>query len=115
MVVNRPLLTPLLVLVLTSIPIIALVWLGFTPGVLGAGLFIACYTVGAWSSNRLLAVAVVFTSGMLVVVGLLWPQHVNPMQLMDTFKVCVRNGRRCGSSPRRARVRPTRCWPPCWK
>ena len=76
---------PLLVLVLTSVPIVVLVWLGFTPGVLGAGLFIACYTVGAWSSTRRLAVAVVFTSGMLGVVGLLWPQHVNPMQLMENL------------------------------
>lgn len=76
---------PLLVLVLTSVPIVALVWLGFTPGVLGAGLFIACYTVGAWSPTRKLAVAIIFTSGMLAVVGLLWPQDVNPMQLLQNL------------------------------
>ncbi len=76
---------PLWVLVLTSVPIVALVWLGFTPGVLGAGLFIACYTVGAWSSTRHLTVAVLFTSGMLAVVGLLWPEDLNPMQLLQNL------------------------------
>ncbi len=76
---------PLLVLVLTSVPIVGLVWLGFAPGVLGVGLFIACYTVGAWSSTRQLAVALIFTSGMLAVVGLLWPQDLNPMQLLQNL------------------------------
>ena len=76
---------PLIVLVLTSVPIVALVWLGFTPGVLGAGLFIACYTVGSRSSTRRLAVAVLFTSCMLAVVGLLWPQDLSPMQLLQNL------------------------------
>ncbi|HSK32631.1 MAG TPA: histidine kinase dimerization/phosphoacceptor domain-containing protein, partial [Propionicimonas sp.] len=76
---------PLLVLVLVSVPIVTLVWLGFTPGVLGAGLFIACYTVGAWSSTRQLAVAVIFTSAMLAAVGLLWPQDLNPMQQLSNL------------------------------
>jgi len=76
---------PLLVLILTAVPIVTLVWLGFTPGVLGAGLFIACYTVGAWSSTRQLAVAVIFTSGMLAAVGLLWPQDLNPMQQLSNL------------------------------
>lgn len=76
---------PLLVLVLTAMPIVGLVWLGFAPGVLGVGLFIACYTVGAWSSTRQLAVALIFTSGMLAVVGLLWPQDLNPMQLLQNL------------------------------
>jgi signal transduction histidine kinase len=76
---------PLLVLVLTAMPIVGLVWLGFAPGVLGVGLFIACYTVGAWSSTRQLAVALIFTAGMLAVVGLLWPQDLNPMQLLQNL------------------------------
>ncbi|HEX5335781.1 MAG TPA: histidine kinase [Propionicimonas sp.] len=76
---------PLLVLLLTSVPIVMLVWLGFTPGVLGAGLFIACYTVGAWSPTRQLVVAVIVTSGMLAVVGLLWPQDLNPMQVVQNL------------------------------
>lgn len=76
---------PLLVLVLTAAPIVALVWTGFTPGVLGAGLFIACYTVGAWSSTRRLAVGLTVITGTLVVVSLLWPQHLNPMQLLENM------------------------------
>ncbi len=74
---------PLLVLVLTSLPIVALVWLGFAPGVLGLGLVIACYTAGAWSSTRQLAVALVLTAGVLLVIGLLWPQDLNPMQVIE--------------------------------
>ena len=76
---------PMLVLVLTTVPIIALIGIGFTPGVLGAGLFIACYTVGAWTSTRQLAVAVAFVSCMLVLVFLLRPQHLNSMQLIENL------------------------------
>lgn len=74
---------PLLVLALTSVPIVALVWLGFAPGVLGLGLVIACYTAGAWSSTRRLVVATGFTAAVLLLLGLLWPQDLNPMQLIE--------------------------------
>lgn len=76
---------PLLVLVLTSLPVVALVWLGFAPGVLGAGLFIACYTAGSLSSTRQLVAAVGFTAVLLLVVGLLWPNDLSPMQLIQNL------------------------------
>lgn len=76
---------PLLALALTSVPIMGLVSLGFTPGVLGAGLFICCYTVGAWSTTRQLAAAIVYTSVMVLVIGLFWPQHLSSIQLIENL------------------------------
>ena len=76
---------PLLVLVLTWLPVLALVLLGFAPGILGAGLFIACYTAGSWSTTRQLVAAVSFTVGLLLAVGLLWPQDLSPMQLIQNL------------------------------
>jgi len=76
---------PLLVLVLISAPIIALVSLGFPPGVLVAGLFIACYTVGAWSTTRQFTSAIVFAAVMLVVLALLWPRYVTSIQLIENL------------------------------
>lgn len=76
---------PLLVLVLTSVPVVALVWIGFGPGVLGAGLFLACYTVGAWCTTTRLAVGLTVTATVLLLVGMLWPQQLSPMQLIQNL------------------------------
>ena len=48
---------PLAVLVVASAPVVALLALGYTSAVIGSGLFLAAYSVAAWSSARATAVA----------------------------------------------------------
>ena len=48
---------PLPVLVLASIPALAMIALGYGSAVIGSGLFLAAYTVAAWSGTRVTALA----------------------------------------------------------
>ena len=65
---------PLVALVLASIPVIAMTALGYSTAVIGAGLFLAAYTVAAWSRTRVVAVATGFVVVLVVVVLLVAPQ-----------------------------------------
>lgn len=76
---------PLAVLVVASVPVVTMIGLGYTPGVLGAGLFLACYTVAAWSSRRQLTVASLYTAMLLVGVAITWPDHLRPVQLVENL------------------------------
>ena len=76
---------PLLVLVLSSLPILGLISLGFTPGVLGASLFLCCYTVGALSDTRKLVAGMAYTAAMLLTVTLAWPQYLSSIQTIENI------------------------------
>jgi len=67
---------PLAVLGLASIPAIAMTALGYSTAVIGAGLFLAAYTVAAWSRTRVVAVAAGFVVALIVAVVLVTPQSV---------------------------------------
>ncbi len=76
---------PLPVLVAAAAPVVAMTALGVTPGVLGAGMFIACYTVGAWSSRPALVAGAVLVATMLVAIHLAWPDRLSYLQLVENI------------------------------
>lgn len=53
---------PLPVLVLASIPVVALLALGYSSAVIGAALFLAAYTVAAYSDRRVTALAAAYAA-----------------------------------------------------
>lgn len=59
---------PLPVMVLASIPVLALLALGYSSAVIGAALFLAAYTVAAYSDRRITSLAVGYAVVVMVVV-----------------------------------------------
>ena len=68
---------PLATFVTASIPVIAMTSLGYSTAVIGSGLFLATYTVAAWSRTRVVAVATGFVVVLIAAVLLVSPE---PMQ-----------------------------------
>ncbi|MGV8966019.1 MAG: sensor histidine kinase [Cellulomonas sp.] len=68
--------SPLAVLGLASIPVIAMTALGYSTAVIGAGLFLAAYTVAACSRTRVVAVAAGFVVVLIAVVLLVTPHSL---------------------------------------
>ncbi|MGB7981146.1 MAG: sensor histidine kinase [Candidatus Nanopelagicales bacterium] len=64
---------PLPVMVLATIPVLALLALGYSSAVIGAALFLAAYTVAAHSERRVAAVALGYAVIVMVVVSLVTP------------------------------------------
>jgi len=67
---------PLVVLVLASVPVLAMITLGYGSAVIGSGLFLAAYTVAAWSSTRLTAFAAGYVLVLLAAVVALVPRSM---------------------------------------
>jgi len=67
---------PLPVLVLATIPVLALVALGYGSAVIGSGLFLAAYTVAAWSGTRVTAFAAGYVVLLLVAVAVVAPRSM---------------------------------------
>jgi len=67
---------PLAVLVLASVPVLAMITLGYGSAVIGSGLFLAAYTVAAWSSTRLTALAAGYVLVLLTAVVALIPRSM---------------------------------------
>ena len=65
---------PLAVLVLASVPVLAMIALGYGSAVIGSGLFLAAYTVAAWSSTRVTALAAGYVVVLLAAVTVLVPR-----------------------------------------
>ncbi len=76
---------PLTVLVTASIPVVILIHLGITPGVLGAGLFLACYTVAAWSARPPIIAAGVYIAALLLHIATTEPDSLRPVQLVENL------------------------------
>ena len=64
---------PLPVMLLASIPVLALLALGYSSAVIGAALFLAAYTVAAYSDRRTTALAIAYAVLVLVVVVAMAP------------------------------------------
>ena len=64
---------PLAVLVLASIPVVALLALGYSSAVIGAALFLAAYTVAAYCDRRVTAVAAAYAVVVMAVVVVVAP------------------------------------------
>lgn len=67
---------PLPVLVLASIPVLAMIALGYGSAVIGSGLFLAAYTVAAWSGTRVTALAAGYVAVLLAAVAALAPRSM---------------------------------------
>ena len=67
---------PLAVLVVASVPVIAMTSLGYNTAVIGSGLFLAAYTVAAWSRTSVVAVAAGCMVILIVAVTIVSPRAV---------------------------------------
>ena len=67
---------PLAVLLVASIPAIAMTSLGYSIAVIGSGLFLAAYSVAAWSRSRVVVVAAGSVVVLMVTVKLVSPQEM---------------------------------------
>ncbi len=67
---------PLPVLVLASIPVLAMIALGYGSAVIGSGLFLAAYTVAAWSGTRVTAIAAGYGAVLITAVAALGPRSM---------------------------------------
>jgi len=67
---------PLPVLVLASVPVLALIALGYSSAVIGSGLFLAAYTVAAWSDARITGVAAGYVVVLLAALAALAPRSM---------------------------------------
>ncbi len=80
---------PLTVLVVASLPVLALIGLGYTSAVVGSGLFLAAYTVAAWRTPRCLAAAVGWVTVMLASVAVARPSALPPGELLTNAALFV--------------------------
>ncbi|MDQ1483850.1 MAG: hypothetical protein QOF35_1926, partial [Actinomycetota bacterium] len=67
---------PLPVLVLATVPVLALIALGYGSAVIGSGLFLAAYTVAAWSGTRVTTFAAGYVVVLLAAVAVLAPRSL---------------------------------------
>ena len=67
---------PLPVLVLASIPVLALLALGYSSAVIGAALFLAAYTVAAYSDRLVTSVAIAYAAVVMVAVAVVAPTEM---------------------------------------
>lgn len=72
---------PLAVFVAASIPVVALLVLGYSTVALGVGLFLLAFTVGAASGTAATAAAVVWAAGVLVVLAVTAPERLAATEL----------------------------------
>jgi signal transduction histidine kinase len=73
---------PLAVLLVAAVPVLAQVERGYTPGALGAGMFILVYTVAAWCDRRRTLVAAGAVGALIVVILATRPAHLPPADLV---------------------------------
>ena len=80
---------PLPVLVLASIPALAMIALGYGSAVIGSGLFLAAYTVAAWSGTRVTALAAGYVAVLLAAVAALAPRSMQFGELANNAALFV--------------------------
>jgi signal transduction histidine kinase len=73
---------PLAVLLVAGLPVLAQIERGYTPGALGAGVFILVYTVAAWSTWRHTLFAAGVVSAVIAIILVTRPQHLPPAALV---------------------------------
>lgn len=80
---------PLTVLMLASLPVLALIGLGYSSSVIGSGLFLAAYTVAASNGMRSVAAAVVWVVVLLTAVTFVQPGVLPPGDLLTNAALFV--------------------------
>lgn len=96
---------PLAVLLMTSVPVMALIALGYSTALVGAGLFLAAYTVAAWSSTRAMLIAAGYVLAVLVALTVLVPWEMGPAELVTNGAVLAGTfGLGRGARTRRANI-----------
>ena len=80
---------PLPVLVLATVPVLAMIALGYSSAVIGSGLFLAAYTVAAWSGPRVTAIAAGYVVVLLAAVVALAPRTMQFGQLATNVALFV--------------------------
>jgi signal transduction histidine kinase len=80
---------PLAVLVLASLPVLALIGLGYSSSVIGSGLFLAAYTVAAWMGWRCVAAAAGWVAVLLATLTIIQPGALPPGELLTNAALFV--------------------------
>lgn len=80
---------PLPVLVLASVPVLALIALGYGSAVIGSGLFLAAYTVAAWSGARHTGVAAGYAVVLLAALAALAPRSMQLGELVTNAALFI--------------------------
>ena len=80
---------PLTVLVVASLPVLALIGLGYTSAVVGSGLFLAAYTVAALRTPRCLAAAVGWVAVLVATIAVVKPSALPPDELLTNAALFV--------------------------
>jgi signal transduction histidine kinase len=80
---------PLTVLVLASLPVLALIELRYTSAVIGSGLFLAAYTVATWRTPRCLVAAVGWVTVLLTTLAVTSPDALPPGELLTNAALFV--------------------------
>lgn len=80
---------PVLVLLLASLPVLAIIGLGYSSAVIGSGLFLLAYTVAAQCSARTTALASGYIAVLLVVVFSAAPNRMPPAELATNAALFV--------------------------
>lgn len=80
---------PLAVLLLASIPVLAIIALGYSSAVIGSGLFLAAYTVAAWCTTRTTAVAGIYVAVLLGAVVAVRPRSMTLAEMATNAALFV--------------------------
>ena len=80
---------PLTVFVLASLPVLALIGLGYSSSVIGSGLFLAAYTVASWTGWRSVAAAAGWVAVLLAAIAIVEPGALSPGELLTNAALFV--------------------------
>ncbi len=80
---------PLAVLMLASLPVLALIGLDYSSSVIGSGLFLAAYTVAAWMGWRSVAAAAGWVVVLLATLTIVQPGALPPGELLTNAALFV--------------------------
>ncbi len=80
---------PLAVLLLASLPVLALIGLDYSSSVIGSGLFLAAYTVAAWMGWRSVAAAAGWVVVLLATLTIIQPGALPPGELLTNAALFV--------------------------
>ncbi len=80
---------PLAVLMLASLPVLALIGLGYSSSVIGSGLFLAAYTVAALTGLRCVAAAAGWVVVVLATLAIIQPGALPPGELLTNAALFV--------------------------
>lgn len=80
---------PLVVFVIASLPVLALIGLGYSSSVIGSGLFLLAYTVASWGTWRSVAAAAGWVVVLLVTIATTQPNALSPGELLTNAALFV--------------------------